>query len=72
MESKHELQIDSVINRLLEVKGARPGKNVQLNEAEIKALWGFALEISCRSKINIFLFIFADIEFRPQNSFSHA
>lgn len=35
---KTELQIDNVISRLLEVKGARPGKNVQLHEAEIKAL----------------------------------
>ena len=33
-----ELQIDQVINRLLEVKGSRPGKNVTLSEAEIKAL----------------------------------
>ena len=72
MASKKILQVDSVINRLLEVKGSGPGKNVQLNEGEIKALLGFALEISWRSKINIFLFIFADIEFRPQNSFSHA
>jgi len=33
-----ELNLDSIIARLLEVKGARPGKNVQLSENEIKAL----------------------------------
>ena len=33
-----ELNIDSIIARLLEVKGARPGKNVQLAENEIKGL----------------------------------
>uniref|UniRef100_A0A336LSM1 Serine/threonine-protein phosphatase n=1 Tax=Culicoides sonorensis TaxID=179676 RepID=A0A336LSM1_CULSO len=32
------LNIDSIIARLLEVRGARPGKNVQLTEAEIRGL----------------------------------
>lgn len=33
-----EFDIDVVINKLLEVRGSRPGKNVQLTEAEIKGL----------------------------------
>ena len=40
-----ELNIDSIISRLLEVKGARPGKNVQLAESEIKGLCLKAREI---------------------------
>jgi len=43
MESKvfggsGELNIDSIIARLLEVRGSRPGKNVQLTEGEIRGL----------------------------------
>ena len=30
--------LDDIINRLLEVKGSRPGKQVQLSEAEIRQL----------------------------------
>ena len=33
-----KLNIDSIILRLLEVRGSRPGKNVQLTEAEIRGL----------------------------------
>ena len=33
-----KLNIDSIIARLLEVRGARPGKNVQLTENEIRGL----------------------------------
>jgi len=33
-----ELNIDSIIARLLEVRGSRPGKNVQLTEGEIRGL----------------------------------
>ena len=33
-----ELNIDSIIQRLLDVRGSRPGKNVQLTEAEIRGL----------------------------------
>ena len=40
-----ELNLDSIISRLLEVKGARPGKNVQLAESEIKGLCLKAREI---------------------------
>ena len=32
------MNIDSIISRLLEVRGARPGKNVQLSESEIRGL----------------------------------
>ena len=33
-----ELNLDSIIQRLLEVRGSRPGKNVHLTEAEIRSL----------------------------------
>jgi len=33
-----KLNVDSIIQRLLEVRGSRPGKNVQLSEAEIRGL----------------------------------
>ncbi|KAI6648220.1 Serine/threonine-protein phosphatase PP1-gamma catalytic subunit [Oopsacas minuta] len=37
-QDTEKLNIDSVINRLLEVRGVRPGKTVQLSEFEIRAL----------------------------------
>lgn len=37
-ESDKQLNIESIIQRLLEVRGSRPGKNVQLTEAEIRGL----------------------------------
>ena len=33
-----DLNIDEMINRLLEVRNNRPGKTVQMTEAEVKAL----------------------------------
>ncbi|UYV74818.1 PPP1CB [Cordylochernes scorpioides] len=33
-----ELNVDSIISRLLEVRGCRPGKTVQLTEAEVRGL----------------------------------
>uniref|UniRef100_V9L448 Serine/threonine-protein phosphatase n=1 Tax=Callorhinchus milii TaxID=7868 RepID=V9L448_CALMI len=38
MSDPEKLNIDSVISRLLEVQGSRPGKNVQLSENEIRGL----------------------------------
>lgn len=40
-----EVEIDSVIDRLLEVRGSRPGKQVQLLEKEIRFLCTKAREI---------------------------
>ncbi|KAJ1469200.1 Metallo-dependent phosphatase-like protein [Baffinella frigidus] len=40
-----DLDVDSVIERLLEVRGSRPGKQVNLAEAEVKALCHKAREI---------------------------
>lgn len=40
-----EIDLDSVIDRLLEVRGSRPGKQVQLLEAEIRYLCQKAREI---------------------------
>ena len=41
----HEVDLDSIIDRLLEVRGSRPGKQVQLLEAEIRFLCTKAREI---------------------------
>ncbi|KAF2344921.1 Serine-threonine protein phosphatase N-terminal [Trinorchestia longiramus] len=38
MAESDKLNIDSIIARLLEVRGSRPGKNVQLTENEIRGL----------------------------------
>merc|ERR1712227_500749 len=38
MADADKLNIDSIIARLLEVRGSRPGKNVQLSENEIRGL----------------------------------
>ncbi|CAG2118101.1 unnamed protein product [Medioppia subpectinata] len=38
MSSESDLNIDSIISRLLEVRGCRPGKTVQLAEAEVRGL----------------------------------
>merc|ERR1712010_153447 len=40
-----EIDIDKIIGRLLEVRGQRPGKHVQLSEQEIKGLCHKAREI---------------------------
>jgi hypothetical protein len=39
------LDVDSIIDRLLEVRGSRPGKQVNLLEAEVRALCKKAREI---------------------------
>ncbi|TEA11738.1 hypothetical protein DBR06_SOUSAS6910225 [Sousa chinensis] len=38
MSDSEKLNLDSIIGRLLEVQGSRPGKNVQLTENEIRGL----------------------------------
>ena len=38
MSDTDKINIDSIISRLLEVRGSRPGKAVQLTEAEIRGL----------------------------------
>ena len=45
MAEQNEVDLDSVIDRLLEVRGSRPGKQVQLPEAEIRYLCTKAREI---------------------------
>jgi serine/threonine-protein phosphatase PP1 catalytic subunit len=40
-----DVELDSVIDRLLEVRGSRPGKQVQLLEKEIRYLCTKAREI---------------------------
>ncbi|KAI6241753.1 hypothetical protein M3Y99_00338300 [Aphelenchoides fujianensis] len=38
MADAQTINLDNIISRLLEVRGAKPGKNVQLTENEIKGL----------------------------------
>lgn len=45
MADQNDVDLDSVIDRLLEVRGSRPGKQVQLLEAEIRYLCTKAREI---------------------------
>jgi len=45
MADQHEVDLNSIIDRLLEVRGSRPGKQVQLLEAEIRFLCTKAREI---------------------------
>jgi serine/threonine-protein phosphatase PP1 catalytic subunit len=45
MADQNEADLDSIIDRLLEVRGSRPGKQVQLLEAEIRYLCNKAREI---------------------------
>ena len=40
-----ELNIDEMITRLLEVRGGRPGKTVQMTETEVRALCNKSREI---------------------------
>jgi hypothetical protein len=45
MATDSEIDLDSIIDRLLEVRGSRPGKQVQLLEQEIRYLCTKAREI---------------------------
>ena len=45
MADQSEVDLDSIIDRLLEVRGSRPGKQVQLLEVEIRHLCQKAREI---------------------------
>lgn len=45
MADQSEVDLDSIIDRLLEVRGSRPGKQVQLLESEIRYLCTKAREI---------------------------
>lgn len=45
MADHNDVDLDSIIDRLLEVRGSRPGKQVQLLEAEIRYLCTKAREI---------------------------
>lgn len=45
MTDQNDVDLDSIIDRLLEVRGSRPGKQVQLLETEIRYLCTKAREI---------------------------
>lgn len=45
MADQNEVDLESIIDRLLEVRGSRPGKQVQLLESEIRHLCTKAREI---------------------------
>eukprot|EP00122_Pirum_gemmata_P007273 Pgem_evm1s6671 len=50
-DNSDEINIDSVIERLHEVRGQRPGKQVQLHENEIRALCAKSREIFIQQPI---------------------
>jgi serine/threonine-protein phosphatase PP1 catalytic subunit len=45
MNSSSDMDIDKIIDKLLEVKGSKPGKQVNLAETDIKNLCNAAREI---------------------------
>lgn len=45
MADQYDVDLDTIIDRLLEVRGSRPGKQVQLLESEIRFLCTKAREI---------------------------
>lgn len=45
MADQQEVDLEAIIDKLLEVRGNRPGKQVQLNETEIRYLCTKAREI---------------------------
>lgn len=57
------MDLDSIIDRLLEVRGSRPGKQVQLLESEIRYLCTKAREIFISQPI--LLELEAPIKVRP-------
>lgn len=66
MADQNEIDLDSVIDRLLEVRGSRPGKQVQLLEAEIRYLCTKAREIFIQQPI--LLELEAPIKVRPTSA----
>ena len=63
MADQNDVDLDSIIDRLLEVRGSRPGKQVQLLEAEIRYLCTKAREIFISQPI--LLELEAPIKVRP-------
>ncbi len=53
MADQHDVDLDSIIERLLEVRGSRPGKQVQLLETEIRYLCTKAREIFISQPIHL-------------------
>lgn len=51
MADTHEADLESIIDRLLEVRGSRPGKQVELLEHEIQFLCTKAREIFIQQPI---------------------
>lgn len=51
MAEQQEPDVDSIVNRLLEVRGSRPGKQVDLAESEIRFLCTKAREIFIQQPI---------------------
>jgi serine/threonine-protein phosphatase PP1 catalytic subunit len=75
--SNFDIDVDSIIERLLSVRGSRPGKSVDLEEREIRGLCMKAREIFisqpvlleleapiqiCGNSLIIFITIFTHIE----------
>lgn len=51
MAEEPEADLDSIVDRLLEVRGSRPGQQVQLEEYEIRFLCKKAREIFIQQPI---------------------
>ena len=45
MNNSEEINIDQIIEKLLDVRGCKPGKKVNLTESEIKAICVKAREV---------------------------
>ncbi len=58
-----QLDIDSVIERLLSVRGQKPGAQVNLKESEIRLLWCVSpMKLSaCASSAELFLRLFSRV-----------
>jgi len=72
MADQNDVDLDSIIDRLLEVRGSRPGKQVQLLETEIRYLCTKAREIFISQPILLELEApikvrYATFDFSPRN-----
>lgn len=63
MAEQNEIDVDSIIDRLLKVRGTKPGKDVQLLDSEIRYLCHTARQIIISQ--SILLELEAPIKVRP-------
>ena len=68
MADQNDVDLDSIIDRLLEVRGSRPGKQVQLLETEIRFLCTKAREIFISQPILLELEAPIKVRYLPRSS----